>query len=345
MAATFIGANRSKRAIVLDLKQPAAIDALLALAQTADVLIYNMRASKMQALGLSPDMLRERFKRLIVVGIHGFAQEGPYAGRPAYDDIIQGMCGLAALSELQGGEPAYLPTVVADKTCGLFAAQAVLMALVGRAQTGQGCFVEVPMLESMVGFTLVEHLFGGHFTPAQGPMGYSRVTSNWRKPYKTTDGYVCVVPYSDAHWRRFFKEVGQPDLMDDARFTDLASRTRNIDVLYAELAKCIAARSTAQWLATCDALDIPAAPMHRLSDLQNDPQLAQSAFMRMTDPAMGELVMTSAPLRFDQAMAAPTLPPRLGQHTVEVLREAGLGADAISALLASGAAAQSNTPV
>ena len=341
MAATFIGANRSKRSIVLDLKQAAARAVLLLLASEADVLIYSMRPQKMEALGLAPRVLRQSNPRLIVVGVHGFAENGPYAGRPAYDDIIQGLSGLASLNELQGGEPAYLPTVVADKTSGLFAVQAVLMALVGRATSGEGCFVEVPMFEAMVNFTLVEHMYGAHFQPPLSPPGYPRLLTPWRRPYRTLDGYVCIVPYSDQHWRRLFTEANQPGLLDDERFAGLSARTRNIDALYAELAKCVALRSTAGWLEACDRLDIPAAPLHRLADLQADPHLAQTGyFLTLQDPKMGPLVMPSAPLRFDGATPAPTLPPRLGEHTVEVLRQAGLDAARIKGLLDTGAAIQ-----
>ena len=342
MAATFIGANRSKRSVVLDLKQKAARDALMILMDTADVLIYSMRPQKMAALGLSPDQLRARNERLIVVGVHGFGQNGPYAGKPAYDDIIQGMCGLASLSELQGHEPSYLPTVIADKACALFATQAVLMALVARGKHGQGSFVEVPMFEAMVNFTLVEHFYGQHFQPPLSPPGYSRMLTKWRRPYRTTDGYVCIVPYSDQHWKNLFTQAERPDFLEDARFKGMAARTRNIDELYAELAKCIARRSTADWLSSCARLDIPAAAYNRLTDLQKDPHLVQSGyFTTIDDPAMGGVVMPSAPLKFDGAPAHSTMPPRLGQHTVEVLEQAGLDSQSIATLLASGAIVQS----
>ena len=341
MAATFIGANRNKRSVVLDLKQPAGCAALMALIDTADVLVYSMRPQKMAALGLAPDALRARKASLIVVAIHGFAEAGPYAGRPAYDDIIQGLSGLASLSELQGGAPAYLPTVVADKTCGLFAAQAVLMALVGRARDGQGTYVEVPMFESMVSFLLVEHFYGAHFRPPIGEPGYSRLLTTWRRPYRTTDGYICIVPYSDQHWSKFFIEAGRPDLAGDARFTGIAARTRHIDALYGLVAETIATRSSADWLATFDRLDIPAAPLNRLVDLEADPHLMQSGFFQSVhDPAMGELRMPGAPLRFEGGAPTPTVPPRLGEHTVEVLAGAGLDRAAIDALLQSGAASQ-----
>jgi len=344
MSATFIGANRSKRSVVLDLKRPEAREALLALAEHADVLIYSVRPQKLAALGLDPASLRARNERLVVVSVHGFGEDGPYAGRPAYDDIIQGLCGLASLSEAGGGEPQYVPTVIADKTCALFATQAVLAALVARGSTGRGSHVEVPMLESMVNFTLVEHFYGAHFRPPLGTTGYARLLTRWRRPYRTTDGHVCVVPYSDLHWQRFFTEAGQPDLMSDERFAGLAARTRNIDALYAELARCIATRSTADWLEACDRLDIPSAPLRRLDDLEADPQLVATHFFQtMEDPAFGPIVVPRAPLKFDGVFASPTrLPPRLGQHTREVLAEYGLDPAFVDALIRTGAAVQSD---
>jgi crotonobetainyl-CoA:carnitine CoA-transferase CaiB-like acyl-CoA transferase len=343
MAATFLGANRSKRSIVLDLKLTQAREALMVLIDTADVLVYSMRPQKMTALGLAPEVLRARNPKLVVVAVHGFAEDGPYAGRPAYDDIIQGLCGLASLSELQGREPAYLPTVVCDKACALYATQAILIALVARAQQGHGSYVEMPMFEAMVNFTLVEHFYGQHFRPPLADAGYSRMLTVWRRPYRTTDGYICIVPYSDQHWRRFFAEAGRSALLDDERFQGIAARTRNIDALYAELASCVALRTTSDWQTTCERLDIPVAPYNRLADLERDPQLAQTAFFTtLVDPAMGDIVTPAAPLKFNGLAAQPTLPPRLGQHTLEILQQSGMTHLQIEKLLASGAVVQSS---
>ena len=342
MASAFLGANRNKRSVVLDLKQASAQDAFLQMIEDADVLLCSIRPQKLADLGIDIERLRVRNPRLIVVTIQGFGEDGPYAGRPAYDDIIQGLCGLAALSGGADGEPRYLPTVIADKTCALFATQAVLMALVGRATTGSGSHVDVPMLECMVSFTLVEHLYGGQFNPPLGDLGYSRLLTKWRKPYPTLDGYVCVVPYSDQHWRRFFNEAGRADLLSDPRFADMAARTQNIDALYAELAACIATRTSAEWLETCDRLDVPAAPLRSLQDLQSDPHLKTTGFFeRIEDPNMGSLTMPASPLRVMDVGACPIrVPPRLGEHTREVLAEAGVSDATVEDLLDSGAAVQ-----
>lgn len=345
MAATFVGANRNKRSVVLDLKTAPGRDALLRLAEGADVLVTSVRPRKMAALGLSPETLRARNGRLVVVGAFGFGEDGPYAGRPAYDDTIQSLCGLSALTEAGGGVPSHLPTVLADKTCALFTTQAILMALLARARTGQGAYVEVPMFEAMVGFTLVEHLYGHHFDPPIGEPGYARVLSASRRPHRTADGYVCLLPYTDEHWRRFFEEVGRPELARDERFADIAARTRHIDALYAILGEHVASRPTAAWLETCERLDIPAAPLNRLRDLEDDPHLrATGFFRRVRDPLMGDLTMPTPAIRFEGAAGAVGRPPRLGEHTTEVLREAGLEQHRIAELLRTGAAAQWQPP-
>jgi crotonobetainyl-CoA:carnitine CoA-transferase CaiB-like acyl-CoA transferase len=193
----------------------------------------------------------------------------------------------------------------------------------------------------MVNFTLVEHFYGAHFRPPLSAPGYPRLTTPARRPYRTTDGYVCVLPYSDLHWRKFFMECGREDLLGDLRFAGQAARTENIDAIYSIVAECVAGRSTSEWLLTCDRLDIPAARVNRLSDLEDDPHLtATGYFVTLKDPLMGDIVMPGAPLRFDHEAPTPTLPPRLGQHTVEILGEAGLSKQAIDALLTAGAARQ-----
>lgn len=197
------------------------------------------------------------------------------------------------------------------------------------------------MLECMVNFTLVEHAYGAMFRPPLGEPGYARLLTRWRKPYRTLDGYVCVVPYSTKHWESFFAEAGQPALMQDERFSTQSHRTRNIDALYAELAHCLAQRTTAEWLQACTRLDIPAAPINRLNDLESDPHLAATNFfVEMEGPGVGRVVLPRAPLRFDGITPVPSLPPRLGEHTVSVLQESGLTANAIQALLDHQAAVQ-----
>ncbi|WP_231711277.1 CaiB/BaiF CoA transferase family protein [Xanthobacter dioxanivorans] len=334
MAALFLGVNRNKRSVMLDLKQPEARAALFALVDTADVFMHSMRPQKLDALGISPQALLARNPRLVYAGLHGFSEDGPYGGRPAYDDTIQGMAGLAALAQLQGGEPRYFPTIAADKTSGLFAVNGILAALVRRERTGVGAFVEVPMFESMVAFNLVEHMYGHHFDPPKGALGYPRVLAEWRRPYRTADGYICLMPYTDQHWRAFFAEVGEADLATDPRFADIAARTRNIEALYEVAGGHIARRTTQAWQDTSERLQIPSAPMASLDQVVDDAHLrATGFFVAKDDPSMGRLVFPGVPLKFDGERPAIAVPPRLGEHTRDVLAEAGLDAKAIDALV------------
>jgi crotonobetainyl-CoA:carnitine CoA-transferase CaiB-like acyl-CoA transferase len=338
MASVFLGLNRNKRSIVLDLKHEVARDALLRLIDTADVFVHNIRPQKLEKLGLGPDALLKRRPQLIYAGLHGFREDGPYRGRPAYDDIIQGLCGLTGLMDQLTGEPRYAPTVIADKTCGMMGAHAILAALYHREKTGRGQFVEVPMFETMVAYLMVEHLFGRSFVPARGDTGYTRVLARWRKPYRTADGYVCMLAYTDAQWRRFWEAVGKPEMMRDPRFVDMTSRAANIDEVYRLAGEELASRTTAEWVALLDSLEIPSGPVRSLDEVMDDPHLAAIGFFRrMAHPSEGEIVMPDVPLRFgDSPAGIGRLPPRTGEHSREILREIGMRDDEIDALLRSG---------
>jgi crotonobetainyl-CoA:carnitine CoA-transferase CaiB-like acyl-CoA transferase len=317
--------NRNKRSIVLDLKKPADIEALLGLTADTDVFLHSIRPQKLRKLGLDAETMTARFPRLIYAGFHGFEEAGPYGGRPAYDDIIQGLSGNADLMHRQGGEPHYFPTITADKTTGLVGAMAILAALVRRERTGQGGTIEIPMFETTSAFNLVEHLYGAHFDPPQGGMGYPRALSPSRKPYATADGYVCMMPYTDQHWRDFFVVAGAEPLVEDCRFKDMANRTANIDTLYAIAAEQIIKRPTSFWIEACERLHIPAAPILSLDDLTSDRHLAEVGFFVMKEDArMGRVRFPGVPVRFDGERPPVGFPPRLGEHNAEVLRQAGL---------------------
>lgn len=334
MSAIFLGVNRSKKSVVLNLKQPAAQAALHKLLDTADVFLHSMRPQKLGRLDLDPASVMARHRQLVYVSLLGFAEDGPYGGRPAYDDIIQGLCGNAALMAAQTGTVRYFPTISADKTSGLVAALSISAALAGRERNGgKGGMVEVPMFESMVAFNLVEHLYGQHFEPPRATAGYPRVLAPLRRPYQTADGYVCMMPYTDAHWRDFFQAAGRDDLAADARFTDIAARTRHIETLYEITGELVRERSTDDWLALCESLQIPVARVNDLDELVDDPHLRATGFFdQVDDPAMGTLRFPGAPVRFDGERAHAAVPPRLGEHTREVLGSLGLSDAEIAAL-------------
>jgi crotonobetainyl-CoA:carnitine CoA-transferase CaiB-like acyl-CoA transferase len=331
MSALHLNMNRNKRSVVLDLKRPEARDALLELVGGADVFVHSMRARAADRLGLGYAALSAVNPRLVYASAPGYDPDGPQRDRPAYDDVIQGESGLAGMMESAVGTPRYLPTIAADKLCGVFLASAIGMALYARERTGRGQQVHVPMLETMLSFNLVEHLWGGAFG-ADGRLGYGRALSAHRRPYATLDGHVCVLAVSDAQWQRLFVALDRPELAHDARFATMAARTDHIDALYATVAGRIALRPTAQWRERFDAADLPNGAMNRLQDLPRDPYLKETGFFEHYEhPSEGPLVTTAVPQRFSDTPPGIRLPPpRLGEHTREVLRAAGFDHDAIA---------------
>jgi crotonobetainyl-CoA:carnitine CoA-transferase CaiB-like acyl-CoA transferase len=338
MAALFMGLNRSKRSLVLDLKRPAAAEALWRLIDGADVFVHSMRPQKIEKLGFAHQAVCARNPRLVYAALHGYRDGGPYSGQPAYDDVIQGQSGIAALMSV-GGEPRYAPTILADKISALAISNAISVALLAREKTGRGQFVEIPMFEQLVSFVLAEHLFGHNFVPPMGSLGYTRVTGAWRRPYKTKDGYLCMMAYTERHWRKFWPAVGKPEICDDPRFCSIAARSHNVVALYELAGGCLLDKTTDEWMALLRELEIPCARMASLDDLLTDPQLAATGFFKhATHPSEGEIMFTDPPVRFSETpTSTERLQPRLGEHSFEVLREAGLTDGEIEMLVASGA--------
>jgi crotonobetainyl-CoA:carnitine CoA-transferase CaiB-like acyl-CoA transferase len=325
MGAVFLNANRNKRSVVLDLKQVEARAALAKLVQTADVFVHSMRPQAIARLGFGPEALLAQNPRLIYCGAYGFSERGPYAGKPAYDDIIQAACGIAALQRDEGGAPRYVRSILADKTTGLTVAYAVAMALFERERSGKGQAIEIPMFETMVAFTMTEHLAGLTFDPPLGPAGYDRMMAPHRKPYPTRDGYIALLPYTNAQWARFFDLAGRPEMKEDRRVTDPGERSRDIAAMYALVAELTPARTTADWLAALDRAEIPAMPVNEPDDLIEDAHLLELAFIRRIEhPSEGRLVQMGIPVGFTRTPGSVRRPaPRLGEHTEEVLREIG----------------------
>jgi crotonobetainyl-CoA:carnitine CoA-transferase CaiB-like acyl-CoA transferase len=342
MAALYLTCNRNKRSIVLNLKDPAAKAVALQLVKSVDVVIHNNRPQTMVKLGMDYETLKAINPKVIYCGTYGYGKDGPYGERGALDDSIQAVSGIAMLNEMVLGEPRYLPTVVADKTTAMQVVSAVAAALYYRERTGEGQEIEVPMFETMVYFTMAEHLWGMTFEPPIGGPGYTRLMSHHRKPYKTKDGYIAILPYLDAHWTSFCKLSGRLDLLDDARFTTLSDRVTNIDDTYQETAKTMLTRTTAEWLAIFGDTSVPTNMVNTLEDLKDDPHLKAVGFWQEVDhPTEGRLRMTRYPVTFSKTPAdVRRLPPRLGEHTSEILREAGLKQGDIDALLKSKAALQ-----
>ena len=340
MAALYLTCNRNKRSIVLDLRVAGARDAVLALVKNADVFIHNNRPQVMTKLGLDYADLRKVNPRIIYCGAYGYSKKGPYGKLGALDDSIQAASGIAMLNEMVLGEPRYLPTIVADKTTAITVVYGVLAALFHRERTGEGQELEVPMFETMVNWVMAEHLWGMTFDPAKGRPGYTRLMSKDRKPYKTKDGYIAVLPYLDAHWVKFCEITGYPQFIDDERFRTLADRVRNIDATNQTTAMIMATRTTTEWLGVLAPSGIPHIVVNTLEDLATDPHLEATGFWQSFDhPTEGKLRLPSFPVNFGSTPASiRRAAPRLGEHTVEVLREAGVDTATIDSLTASGAA-------
>ena len=344
MAALYLTCNRNKRSIVLDVKQPDARAAVLKIAESCDVVIHNNRPQVMDKLGLAYKDFKGVNEKIIYCGTYGYGRNGPYGSRGALDDSIQAVSGIAMLNEMVLGEPRYLPTVVADKTTAMAVVQAVTAALYSREKTGRGQEIEVPMFETMVYFVMAEHLWGMTFEPPIGTAGYTRLMSHHRKPYKTRDGYIAILPYLDSHWESFCKLSGRLDLLADPRFRTLSDRVTNIDDTYSETAKTMATRTTGEWLDIFGETSVPTIVVNSLEGLAHDPHLEAVGFWQEVEhPTEGRLRMTRFPMTFSETPAdVRRLQPRLGEHSVEVLREAGLDAATIERLLAAGAAAQAD---
>jgi len=284
--------------------------------------VHNIRPQKLAALSLTPEEVQRINPRIVYASLTGYGQDGPYGGKPAYDDVIQGLSGLADLSARHRGDaPGYLPTVAADKTVGILAASAILAALLKQQRHGVGSVVEVPMFESMVAYILVEHMYGAHFD-GDAPMGYPRALSSCRKPFKTQDGYICVMPYTNRHWRDILQAFGRSDLAQDSRFNSITARSASADFVYQTLGTLLSPRATQELLDLLETLEIPAAPINRPEDLLRDPHLsAVGFFQNIQDERMGDIRFPGVPVLFDGQRPQLGLPPRLGQHTQEVLSD------------------------
>ena len=275
----FASLNRNKKSVALDASNPEDKAAILALAAEADVFFHNVRMAGMERLGLGYEALKAINPDIVYVHCAGFGADGPYAKRQAYDDLIQAASGFAALFEMRdGGRPQYAPTLVADKVSGLFAANAVMAALLARANGMGGQFVQVPMFECFTWFHMVENLWGNTFIPGNGKLAYTRSVNPRRRPYPTKDGYIAIVPYADNQWERFFELAGRPNMFQDPRFSTYKARLTNTAELYATIEEATAIKTTDEWLELLDANNIPAMRYNRMADVFEDPHLTATGF-------------------------------------------------------------------
>ncbi len=340
MGPLFLGLNRNKRSLALDLRRPEALDVLRKLLVEADVFMSNLRPASLQRLGLGYEAIAAVNPRIIYCVGYGFGEGGRYAGKPAFDDLIQGAVSLPSLLGRIIGEPRYLPTNLCDRASGLTMVYSITTALYARERTGRGQAVEVPMFETMTQFVLSDHMYGMTFDPALDQAGYPRLVSHSRHPYKTSDGHICVVIYLEVHWQNFCKLIGREDMATDPRFDTMQHRSRNIDALLEFLKEIMVTRTTAEWLEKLGKADIPVMPLHTPESLFDDPHLGDIGFFKWIDhPSEGKIRTMGIPTRWsDSEPSVRRHAPLLGENTAEVLADAGYSQAEIDGMLAAGIA-------
>jgi len=322
MGSLFLQANRNKRSVVLDLKDPNGKRAIIALAKRADVLVSNVRPQGLHRLGLDYESIRAFNDRIIYCVAVGYGSDGPQSGKAVYDDLMQAASGISGLFQAVDGAPRYAPINICDRVVGLYVANAVTSALYHRATTGEGQAIEVPMFETMAQFVLADHMGGAAFKPPIGEMGYKRLLSQTRGPYATRDGHLSLVVYTDRHWRAFTKLVGCPTLMEsNEHFRSQESRTRHAQSIGQFLAEHLIARTNKDWLEALHQIDIPACPVNSIGDLVKDAHLqAVGLFMEMDHPTEGKVLVCRHPVKYTRSPATiRRLAPNLGEHTVNIL--------------------------
>ena len=331
--------GRNKRSIVLDLKIVEAREAFEKLIKTADVFVHNIRPKAASRLAIDYETIAELNPSIIYASATGFGEAGPFADKPAYDDLIQGASGIASLYGKVTGTPRYIPSVMADKTTGLFLSNYISMALFHKERTGEGQKLHVPMYESFAAFVISEHMQGQTFVPATGPAGYTRMLTVHRKPHETMDGFICVVPYTQKHWMNFFTLVGEQNLIADPRFSSQTERTKNIDALYEIVSDSMKTRTTSDWLITLTDADIPAGPMNSPEDLFDCPHLdAVGMFPEIEHPTEGRIKHIKVPVTFSKTPGGLYRhSEKLGESTHAVLSELGFSKAEIINLQNTGA--------
>jgi crotonobetainyl-CoA:carnitine CoA-transferase CaiB-like acyl-CoA transferase len=336
MGAFFLTCNRNKRSVVLDLKQPDAQQALAKIVAGADAVITSVRPSSAARQGMSYEELSAVRPDLVYVQGSGYNQRSSRAGDPAYDDVIQAASGLAGQLKVITGKPRYVPAVIADKVCGLHVAISALAALTHRQITGRGQLVQVPMSETMAAFNLTEHMWGQVFEPPESEMGYPPVATSSRHPYATKDGFISILPYTNENWRRFLEIAGEPELFNDDRLNNFRGRQQNFQFSWDTAESLLTRKTSAEWLAALRAADVPCAPINSLADLTTDPYLEEVGFWtEMRDGSGESLRAPRSTLEFAESPSGIRYgPPMLGQHTRDVLEEAGVTSADIDRLAA-----------
>ena len=331
MTGKFMNFNRNKKSVCIDLKSPTGKEVMLRLISQADIFITNIRPDALEKLGLDWVSLHESNPQLIYCQMLAFGRGGQYFNRPAYDTVIQSSAGVAATFEKSSGEPRFVPLVMTDHITGLVSAQAIGFALYRRTRVGQGELIEIPMFETAAAFVLREHMGNMTFEPAIGPIGDARVLDKNNRPVKTMDGYISISPNTDAQAFAFFEVIGRPELKDDPRFSNVASRTKNSEAYYLLRSNSLANKTSAEWIVIFEKNDIPCMRYNSLEDLMIDPHLQEVGFISETEhPSEGMIKQLGLTNQFSGGVRTEFLPaPRLGENTLEIMQEFGFTAEEI----------------
>ena len=335
MSALALNLHRNKKSVAVDLSAPEGQKILDDLVRNADLVVTNLRPGSRAKLGITYARLSAINPAVILCTAQAYGSTTRYGNAPAYDDIVQAASGAARLFELIDGQPRYAPYVIADKVVGLYIVIAVLAALVERSRSGRGQAVDVPMVDAMIGFNLVEHLAGHTFSPPEDAFGWARVLVPERVPNRTSDGWICLMPYSTKNWNDFFSLVGRNDLVDHPRYATLNDRHRHMSELLSIVGESAPERTTKEWLILCESHGIPASDLLNLAHAEDDEYVQdQSLMVKRSHPTEGDYYTTRTPFDMSRTpIAFNSHAPALGDDTESVLRYLGYDDERISSLI------------
>jgi len=335
-SAAFLAINRNKRSLALDLKHPAGQAVFKRLAAQADILVENFRPGTLAGLGLGYTELSAQHPELIYCSISGYGQTGPDRERGGYDLVAQDAAGLMSITGQPGQPPVKVGVPVADLNAGMYAAYGILCAYIHRLRTGQGQSVDTSLLEAGLAYTVWESamFFATGINPP--PMGSAHRLAAPYQAFNTSDGYINIGAANQANWELLCQALGRPELVTDPRYVDNPARTRAAPELARELEPAFAQRSTREWLERLAAIGLPAGPVNDMAAVYADPQVqARQMMVELDHPTAGRVKHIGVPVKLSQTPGSVRRPaPTLGQHTDEILVEAGLTPAEIGALRA-----------